>query len=75
MLRRGTITLGYHNDVLKGDVVLPDGEVVGYWEMEEDDDTSHFRPEGQQEIALTAPSSWVLQDSIAGWMGIYSNNE
>ncbi|NIZ60680.1 hypothetical protein DL239_06790 [Sedimentitalea sp. CY04] len=74
MLRRGTIMLGYHNDLLKGDVLLLDGEVIGYWEMEEDDDTSHFTPEGHKERAISAPSSWLLQDSIADWLGAYSDN-
>ena len=73
MLRRGTIMLGYHNDVLKGDVLLPDGEVIGYWEMEEEDDASHFTPEGHVESAFGAPSSWMLQDSIADWLGVYSD--
>lgn len=74
MLRRGTIMLGYHDDVLKGDVLLLDGEVIGYWEMEEDDDTSHFTPEGHEERVLSAPSSWMLQDSIADWLGVYCDN-
>ena len=74
MLRRGTIMLGYHNDELKGDVLLPDGEVIGFWEMEVDDDTSHFTPEAQGESALSAPSAWMLQDSIADWLGVYCNN-
>ncbi|MFY1706240.1 hypothetical protein [Tritonibacter scottomollicae] len=73
MLRRGTIMLGYHNDELKGDVLLPDGEVIGFWEMEEDDDTSHFTPEAQGERALSAPSAWMLQDAIADWLGVYCN--
>ncbi|WP_432449020.1 hypothetical protein [Aliiroseovarius marinus] len=68
MLRRGTIMLGYHNEVLKGDVLLPDGEVVGYWEMEDDDDTSHFTPCGQSEPQCSAPSAWMLQDSIVSWL-------
>lgn len=75
MLRRGTIMLGYHNSVLKGDVLLPDGEVIGYWEMEEDDDISHFTPEGFEERALSAPSSWMLQDSIANWLGVYGDDD
>jgi hypothetical protein len=66
--------LGYHNDELKGDVLLPDGEVIGFWEMEVDDDTSHFTPEAQGESALSAPSAWMLQDSIADWLGVYCNN-
>lgn len=73
MLRRGTIMLGYHNDELKGDVLLPDGEVIGFWEMEEDDDTSHFTPEAQGESVLSAASAWILQDSIADWLGVYCN--
>lgn len=68
MLRRGTIMLGYHNDDLKGDVLLPDGEIIGHWEMEDDDDTSHFTPEGKTEYTFSAPSAWMLQDSIAAWL-------
>ena len=68
MLRRGTIMLGYHNDDLKGDVLLLDGEIIGHWEMEDDDDTSHFTPEGKSEQTLTAPSAWMLQDSIEAWL-------
>jgi len=74
MLRRGTIMLGYHNDALKGDVLLPDGEIIGCWEMDDDDDTSHFTPEGHSERAFSAPSSWMLQDSIADWLGVCSEN-
>lgn len=74
MLRRGTIMLGYHNDILKGEVLLLNGEVLGYWEMEEDDDTSHFTPDGKEESMLSAPSSWMLQDSIADWLGVYCDN-
>ncbi|MFT5743546.1 MAG: hypothetical protein ACI86S_001616 [Paracoccaceae bacterium] len=68
MLRRGTIMLGYHGDDLKGDVLLPDGEIIGHWEMEDDDDASHFKPEGKTEQTLSAPSAWMLQDSIAAWL-------
>ena len=68
MLRRGTIMLGYHNDDLKGDVLLPDGEILGYWEMEEDDDWSHFTEDGNKERLLSAPSAWMLQDAIADWL-------
>lgn len=71
MLRRGTIMLGYHNEVLKGDVLLLDGEVLGGWEMEDNDDTSHFTPEGGAEITISVPSSWLLQDAIADWHGLY----
>ena len=68
MLRRGTIMLGYHNDDLKGDVLLPDGEIIGHWEMEDDDDTSHFTPDGQREPELSSASAWLLQDAIAEWL-------
>jgi hypothetical protein len=68
MLRCGTIMLGYHNEDLKGDVLLPDGEIIGYWAMEDDDDTSHFTPEGKTEFAFSAPSAWMLRDSIAAWL-------
>lgn len=74
MLRRGTIMLGYHNNALKGDVLLPDGEVIGFWEMEQNDDTSHFTPEAQSESALSAPSAWMLQDSIADWLEACRDN-
>ena len=66
--------LGYHNDALKGDVLLPDGEIVGYWEMEDDDDTSHFTPDGEEVPTLCAPSSWMLQDVIADSLNLYPEN-
>lgn len=68
MLRRGTIMLGYHNNALKGDVLSCEGENIGYWEMEEEDDWSHFIPEDQTMQRITAPSAWLLQDSIADWV-------
>jgi len=68
MLRRGSIMLGYHNGVLKGDVLLPDGEIIGYWEMEELDEWSTFIPEGQTEFRLSGMSAWLLQDAIADWL-------
>jgi hypothetical protein len=74
MLRRGTIMLGYHNDELKGDVLLPDGEVIGFWEMDEEDDTSHFTPGAQGDRTLSVPSAWMLQDPIADWLEVYYNN-
>ena len=69
MLRRGSIMLGYHNRVLKGDVLLPDGEVLGYWEMEEDDDWSFFIPEDKELGRMVAPSAWMLQDAIGNLLG------
>lgn len=71
MLRRGTIMLGYHNDVLKGDVLLPDGEIIGHWKMEDNDDTSHFIPDGETENTFSAPSAYILQDIIADWLNLY----
>lgn len=68
MLRRGTIMLGYHNSELKGDVLYPDGEIIGHWQMEDDDDTSHFTPADHTEHELSAPSAWMLQDAIAIWI-------
>ena len=68
MLRLGTIMLGYHNDELKGDVLLPDGEIIGYWDTD-GEDWCHFTPEGQSKPELSAPSDWMLQDSIASWLG------
>jgi len=69
MLRGGTIMLGYHNNDLKGDVLLLDGIVIGRWEMEEHDEWSHFTPEGYSEHRLSAPSPWLLHDSINEWLG------
>ena len=60
--------LGYHNDALKGDVLLPDGEIIGYWEMEDDDGSNHFSSEAETEQTLSAPSAWLLQDSINSWL-------
>lgn len=68
MLRRGSVMLGYHNDLNKGDVLLLYGEVIGRWEMEEDNDLSHFFTDGQTEPAFSAPSAWMLHDAIANWL-------
>ena len=69
MLRRGCIMLGYHNDDLKGYVLLPDGEIIGSWAMEDDDEMSHFTLEGETSPKRSAPSAWMLQDAIGNWLG------
>lgn len=67
-VRHGIIITGYHNGENKGDVLLLDGEVIGEWAMEEDDDWSMFTPSGSSEHLLAAPSAWMLHDSIARWV-------
>ena len=66
MIRRGIIMLGYHNGAEGGDVLSEDGEVLGYWYMDEEE-WSHFTIDGDTEISSSAPSPWMLQDSIADW--------
>lgn len=67
MLRAGSILLGYHNGVHKGDVLLPDGESIGWWKMD-DYESSYFFPEGSEENPISSISPWMLQDSIASWL-------
>lgn len=67
MLREGTIMLGYHNDEWRGDVLLPDGEVIGSW-VSDDEEWCHFTKEGDDEPCVSAPSPWMLQDAIASWL-------
>ena len=67
MLRCGTIILGYHNREFKGDVLLPDGEVIGRWDSDELEWCS-FYPEGQSESVTGAPSPWMLQEAIEKWL-------
>lgn len=67
MLREGTIMLGYHNDEWRGDVLLPDGEIIGSW-VSDDEEWCHFTKEGDDEPCVSAPSPWLLQDSIASWL-------
>ncbi|VVT32792.1 conserved hypothetical protein [Roseovarius sp. EC-HK134] len=59
---------GYHNGANEGDVVRLDGEVIGVWAMSEDDDWSMFTAGGSSECTLSAPSAWMLHDSIASWV-------
>ncbi len=67
MLRLGTIMLGYHNHESRGDVLLPDGEIIGCWESN-DEDWCSFTKDGDEIPCLNAPSPWLLQDSIASWL-------
>ncbi len=67
MLREGTIMLGYHNGVHRGDVLLPDGEIIGSW-VTDDEEWCHFTKEGDDEPCVSAPSDWMLQDSISRWL-------
>ena len=73
MLRCGTIMLGYHNKKFKGDVLLPDGEVIGRWDSDELE-WCFFYPEGQSESVTGAPSPWMLQDAIADWLAQKSDD-
>lgn len=66
MIRRGIIMLGYHNGAEGGDVLSEDGEVLGSWYMDEEE-WSHFTIDGDAETSSSAPSPWMLQDSIADW--------
>lgn len=68
MLRRGTIMTGYHDDTCKGDVLLPDGEIIGTWHMDAED-CCYFTQHGQDGFEHCAPSPWMLQDGIATWLG------
>lgn len=67
MLRRGSIMTGYHGDECKGDVLFPDGEIIGRWEMDAED-CCHFIPYGYEGPECIAPSQWMLQDDIARWL-------
>lgn len=67
-VRHGIIMTGYHNGENKGNVLLLDGEVIGEWAMAEDDDWSTFTASGSSEDTLSAPSAWMLHDSIARWL-------
>ncbi|MBL4749936.1 MAG: hypothetical protein JKX71_05025 [Amylibacter sp.] len=64
MLRHSIIMLGYHNDDLSGDVLFADGELLGFWRMD-DEEWCHFILDGTTEIKCSAPSPWMLHDAIA----------
>jgi|GEM_PF-1595372 len=67
MVRHGIILTGYHNRAFSGDVLRVDGEVIGEW-ASDDDEWCHFTAIDTVEVALSAPSPWMLHDSIATWM-------
>ncbi|MEP3784957.1 hypothetical protein [Ascidiaceihabitans sp.] len=71
ILRLGTIMLGYHNQEFQGDVLLPDGEIIGSW-CSDDEEWCHFTKDGDEESCLSAPSPWMLQDSIGDWLKLQS---
>lgn len=64
MVRRGIIMTGYHSEEFTGDVLTKDGEVLGTWWLDEDE-WCYFQKTGETEPALSAPSRWMLQDSLA----------
>lgn len=66
MLRRGIIMLGYHNGAFKGDVLLVDGEIIGEW-VSDGEEWCHFTADGASKTSFSAPSPWMLHDSIADW--------
>lgn len=72
MLRLGTIMLGYHNREFQGDVLLPDGEIIGSW-YSDDEEWCHFTKVGDEEPCVVAPSPWMLQDALADWLEEQSN--
>lgn len=67
MVRNGTIMTGYHNETAAGDVLLLDGEIVGQWRSDEDE-WCHFIADGATVVTCSAPSPWLLHDTIAGWL-------
>ncbi|AGI67503.1 hypothetical protein OAN307_c18470 [Octadecabacter antarcticus 307] len=67
MVRDGTIMTGYHNEISGGDVLLLDGEIVGQWRSDEEG-WCHFVAYSATEITCSAPSPWLLQDTIFEWL-------
>lgn len=67
MLRNNVILTGYHNSEHQGDVVLLDGEIVGLWYVD-DLEWAHFAEGVASSPTLSAPSPWMLQDVIIGWL-------
>lgn len=67
MVRYGIIMLGYHNRAFKGDVLLVDGEIIGEW-TSDDEEWCHFTAYNTIGIACSAPSPWMLHESIANWI-------
>ena len=67
MVRHGIIMLGYHNRAFSGDVLLVDGEIIGEW-TSDDEEWCHFTAIDATEVTRSAPSPWMLNDSIANWV-------
>jgi len=67
MVRHGVVMLGYHNRAFSGDVLLVDGEIIGEWSSDEEE-WCHFTQIDATEVTLSAPSPWMLHDSIADWL-------
>lgn len=64
MVRHGIIMLGYHNRAFCGDVLLVDGEIIGEW-TSDDEEWCDFTATDDAEVTCSAPSPWMLHDSIA----------
>lgn len=67
MVRHGIIMLGYHNRAFCGDVLLVDGEIIGEW-TSDDEEWCHFTAIDATEVTCSAPSPWMLHESIASWV-------
>jgi len=67
MIRRGIVMLGYHNHAQGGEVITTDGVALGSWQMDVEE-WCDFTRHGENEVNLSAPSPWMLQDAIADWM-------
>lgn len=67
MVRHGIIMLGYHNRAFSGDVLLIDGEIIGKW-ASDDLEWCHFTASDCAEVTFSAPSPWMLHDSIENWV-------
>ena len=67
MIRNSIIMLGYHNRAFSGDVLLLDGEIIGEW-TSDDVEWCHFTPSDAVEVMHSAPSPWMLHDSIVKWV-------
>lgn len=66
-VRHGIIMRGYHNRAFSGDVLLVDGEIIGEW-TSDDEEWCHFTAYGVSEETCSAPSPWMLHDTIADWV-------
>lgn len=67
MVRHGIIMLGYHNRAFCGEVLLLDGVIIGVW-TSDDEEWCHFTASCAVGVTCSAPSPWMLHDSIADWL-------